>query len=105
MPRLDELLPHARSYLQGMILNKNLDGEPLQDCEQLPARWNKVTYFGTPSSSVFVHDPLVFYMVHDGYQDEEQSRAYMTERSVDPRYPFYYYEVTIESLFCNDNAR
>lgn len=100
---LDDLPPHARSYLEGMVFDKGLDPRSFYDT--LPEKWSTVTYFNAPPDSVFSENKLTVETTFNGCQGAESSRVYVAEYSVDPHYPFYYYEVAIESLFCGNESR
>ncbi|EKM53913.1 uncharacterized protein PHACADRAFT_29210 [Phanerochaete carnosa HHB-10118-sp] len=90
-------LPHARSYLDGMAMYKSLR-DPYHLRRELPKKWSTVTYYDAAPDSVISQDGFTIDTVSISYYGAESSRAYVAERCVDPRYPFYYYEVSITSL-------
>ncbi|EKM53864.1 uncharacterized protein PHACADRAFT_257349 [Phanerochaete carnosa HHB-10118-sp] len=71
----------------------------------LPEIWKTFAYSGTKPDSVLDQDELTVNTTFDGYEDIESSRLYIASRSVDLEYPFFYYELYVESLFCGNGAR
>lgn len=91
MSPLENLLPYARSYLEGIILDRDLP-QPLRDCAELPECWETM-FFPLTRARFVTSDRLEISQKLDAPQGEEEE-SYVAECGVDPLYPFYYYEVS-----------
>ncbi|EKM53950.1 uncharacterized protein PHACADRAFT_257459 [Phanerochaete carnosa HHB-10118-sp] len=96
MSTLESLLPHARRYLEGMILDEGLPRPLFRG--RLPECWERKATSTTASVFSLVNaDGLAIDVGLNvfKFQDGESSALYITEGGIDSSYPFYYYEVRI----------
>ncbi|EKM53891.1 uncharacterized protein PHACADRAFT_184922 [Phanerochaete carnosa HHB-10118-sp] len=96
MPLLENRLLHARSYLEGTILDRNLP-HPLRglcDCARLPECWGTIHL---PREVKVDNDRVEISQSFRARRGEvvEVEESYVAECSVDPLYPLYYYEVRV----------
>ena len=101
MSALEDMLPHAQSYLHGFTLRID-EGlpEPMQDWVRLPQRWKEPSYSGTiPDSRIVGYNGLVTETKfnRDDLASDSSSRRFVADWCIDSRCPFFYFEVKIQA--------
>ena len=101
MSALEDMLPHAQSYLHGFTLRID-EGlpEPMEDWMPLPQRWKWPDYSCTiPDSRIIGYEGLVTETkFHRGNLATKSSRRrFVADGCIDSLCPFFYFEVKIQA--------
>ena len=102
MLALEDMLPHAQSYLHGFTLriDEGLPDSPMEDWMPLPQRWKWPDYSCTiPDSRIIGYEGLVAETTfnRDDLATESSRRLFVADGCIGPRCPFFYFEVTIQA--------